>query len=69
MERSVSAERRRRNWGWAAGVSEGLVEKGAVWLNPKWVEDLNIQEEKRISILKTSLTRSFEFQEGIMRPG
>lgn len=69
MEMSIGAERRRRNWGWAAGVPEGLVEKGVICLNPKWVEDLNIQEEKRTSILKTSLTRSFEFQAGIMRPG
>lgn len=43
---------------------EGLVEPEALWLNPKWVEDLSISGEKKTGILRTSLNKSFEFREG-----
>lgn len=42
-------------------------EEGTLAHNPKLVEDLNIQGEKRTGILRTRLKKSCEFQAGKKR--
>lgn len=64
LEISTGAERRRRSLG-AAGVPGRPGREGSTVAQPKALEDVTIQGEKRKGILRTSLNKSFAFQGGI----